>query len=127
LIAIADFIEHAARSVVTDRDEYALMKVRLLAGTQFDPRLISHFTMITRVMYFEKKTSSLAREVEVPPSDLISGMQLSRNLSNDAGVLLLQKGDILDSAGIALIRQNSRMQKLSKNGVWMIVCNVEQQ
>ena len=122
LIAIADFIEHAARSVATERAEYALMNVRLLAGTRFDPRLISHFTMITRVMYFDKKTSDGVKEVEVQPGDLICGMQLSRNLSNDAGVLLLQKSDILDSAGIALIRHNSRMNTLSRNGVWMIVC-----
>ena len=127
LIAIADFIDHAARSVVTEGDEYALMNVRLLAGTRFDPRLISYFTMITRVMYFDKKTSGIAKEVEVPPSDLISGMQLSRNLSNDAGVLLLPQGNILNSAGIELIRHNSRMNTLSKTGVWMIVCNVEQQ
>ncbi len=122
LIAIADFIEHAARSVATERAEYALMNVRLLAGTRFDPRLISHFTMISRVMYFDKKTSDGVKEVEVQPGDLICGMQLSRNLSNDAGVLLLQKSDILDSAGIALIRHNSRMNTLSRNGVWMIVC-----
>jgi putative two-component system response regulator len=121
LIAIANFIERAASSVLTERDEYALMNVRLLAGTQFDPRLITYFTMITRVMYFDRKTSGMSGEVEVTPNDLISGMQLSRDLSNDAGVLLLQKDKILDSVGIALIRHNSRANKLSKRGVWMIV------
>ena len=125
LIAIADFIERAARSVSTERDEYALMNLRLLAGTRFDPRLITHFTMITRVMYFDKKASSTRGEVEVSSNDLILGMQLSRDLSSDDGVLLLQKDKILDAAGFTLIRHNSRTGKLTKGGTWMIVDTAE--
>jgi response regulator RpfG family c-di-GMP phosphodiesterase len=121
LIAIADFIEHAARSVSTDRDEYALMNLRLLAGTRFDPNLIGYFTMITRIIYFDKKASGIRGEVEVQPNDLISGMQLSRDLSNNAGVLLLQKDKILDLSAIALIRHNSLANKLSKGGIWMVL------
>jgi putative two-component system response regulator len=124
LIAIANAIERAASSVCTDRDDYALMNARFQAGTKLDPRLIAHFTMITRVMYFDKKTSGLTGEVDIPPDHLISGMQFSRNLSNDAGVLLFQKGSVLDSAGIALIRHNSRMNKLT-NGVWVTVGTAE--
>ena len=121
LIAIADFIERAANSVSTERDEYALMNLRLLAGSRFDPQLIEHFKMITHIMYFDKKSTGMRGEVEVPPNDLISGMQLSRDLSNDEGVLLLQKNKILDSGSIALIRHNSRVHKLSKRGAWIIV------
>jgi putative two-component system response regulator len=121
LVAIADVIEHAASSVADQRDEYALMTVRRQAGTLLDPRLISYFTMITRTLYFEKKKSMTIGEIEVPPNDLISGMQLSRDLSNEAGVMLLQKGDKLDSASIDLIRRNSRMNKTSKGGVWLYI------
>jgi hypothetical protein len=77
-------------------------------------------------MYFEKDKSGSIGEVEVPANDLISGMQLSRDLSSEAGVLLLQKGDKLDSSAIALIRSNSRMNKPAVNGVWMYVGNVGQ-
>jgi response regulator RpfG family c-di-GMP phosphodiesterase len=122
LIAIANAIEHAASSVSDERDEYALMVVHRQSGTLLDPRLISYFTMITRIMYFERKKSGTTGEVEVPPNELISGMQLSRDLSNEAGVLLLQKGDKLDSGAIALIR---RMIQPSEGGVWMYVKNSE--
>lgn len=121
LVAIADVIEHAASSVSCERDEYALMSARLHAGNLLDPRLISYFTMITRILYFKSKKSGATGEVEVPVNDLISGMQLSRALSNEAGVLLFQKGAILDPAGIALIRSNSRMNQLPESGVWMYV------
>ncbi|NTW88071.1 MAG: response regulator [Desulfobulbaceae bacterium] len=121
LVAIADIIEHAASSVSDQRDEYALMTVRRHAGTLLDPRLISYFTMITRTLFFEKKKSGTIGEIEVPPNELISGMQISRDLTNEAGVLLLQKGDRLDSASIDLIRRNSRTNNSSKDGVWLYI------
>jgi hypothetical protein len=121
LIAIADFIENAANSVSDERADYSLMKVRLHAGTLFDPKLIPYFTTITRILYFEGKKSGTPGEVEVPLKELISGMHLSRNLSSEAGVLLLQKGDKLDLAGIALIRRYSKLSQSPEAGVWMVV------
>jgi len=121
LIAIADVIEHAASSVSTERDEYALMNARRFSGTLLDPRLISYFTMITRILYFEKEKSGTTGEVMVPANELIAGMQLSRDLSNDAAVLLLMKGEKLDVSGIALIHSNSRANRLSEGGVWIYV------
>lgn len=121
LIAVADFIENAANSVSSERAEYSLMKARLHAGTLLDPKLIPYFTTITRVLYFDGKKSNPNGEVEVPPSELVSGMLLSRDLSSEAGVLLLQKGDRLDSAGISLIRRNSTMSRSPESGVWMHV------
>ncbi len=121
LIAIAACIEHAASSVSEARDEYALLKVGLNAGTLLDPRLISYFRMITRIMYFEGKKSGASGEVEVPAGDLIAGMRISRDLANAGGVLLLQKGDMLDAAGIALIRRNSKINPTVTGGVWMYV------
>lgn len=123
LIAIADFIEHAATSVSVQRDEYALMSVRLHAGSQLDSRLIPYFSMITRILYFDKKKSTTTGEVEVSPYELIPGMQLSRDMSNETGVLLLQKGDTLDIGGIELIRRNTQLRRLSEGGVWIYVNN----
>ena len=122
LIAIADFIEHAGNSVSSERDVFALTNVRRHAGTLFDASLIKHFSMITRILYFNKKKSGSTGEVEVDPNELMSGMQLSRDLTNARGVLLLQKGDKLDSAAIALVR---RMNQSSGGGVWTYVSNAE--
>jgi len=50
-------------------------------------------------------------------------MQLSRDMSNETGVLLLQKGDTLDIGGIELIRRNTPLRRLSEGGVWIYVNN----
>jgi response regulator RpfG family c-di-GMP phosphodiesterase len=118
LIAIADFIEHSANSVSSDRDDFALTNVRRHVGTLFDGRLVGHFTMITRILYFDKKKFGSTGEVEVSPNELMSGMMISRDLTNAAGMLLLQKGNRLDSSTIELIR---RMNQPSNCGVWTYV------
>jgi putative two-component system response regulator len=125
LLAIADFIERAASSVNGERAEYALMKARLNAGTLLDPKLISYFTGITRILYFEGKKANSTGEAEVAPTELISGLVLSREVVSTAGVLLLQKGDKLDYSGISLIRRNSQMVPPSERGVWVYVNNTE--
>jgi putative two-component system response regulator len=125
LVAIADFIENAASSVNGERAEYALMKARLNAGTLLDPKLISYFTEITRILYFEGKKPNSAGEAEVAPNELISGLVISRDVFSTAGVLLLQKGDNLDSSGISHIRRNSQMVPPSERGVWVYVNNSE--
>ncbi len=121
LIAIADVIENAANSVSGERDDYALMIARRQAGTLLDPRLVPLFSMITRILYVSNEKSLTPGEVEVLPNDLITGMMLSRNYSTESGVLLLQKGDTLDAAGITIIRRNSGNAQAQKNGVWMYV------
>ncbi|MBC7962730.1 MAG: HD domain-containing protein [Steroidobacteraceae bacterium] len=127
LVAIADFIECAANSVSGERAEYALMKARLHAGTLLDPKLISYFTGITRILYFEGEKAHVTGEAEVAPTELISGLVLSRDVVSAAGVLLLRKGDKLDSSGISLIRRNSRTVPPSERGVWVNVSNTEYQ
>lgn len=125
LVAIADFIECAASSVNGERAEYALMKARLHADTLLDPKLISYFTGITRILYFEGKRPDATGEAEVAPTDLISGLVLSRDVLSTAGVLLLQKGNKLDLSGISLIRRNSQMVPSSERGVWVYVNSTE--
>jgi len=123
LLAIAAFIEHSAGSVSSERDEYALMKARMNAGIQLDPRLICHFTMITRVLYYDAKSSGRSGEVEVPYRELICCMKISRDIFNAGGALLLQKGNVLDESGIALIRRNIQENKSPETGVWIFLCN----
>jgi putative two-component system response regulator len=123
LVAIADFIDCAANSANGERADYALMKARLNAGSLLDPKLISNFTGITRILYYEGKKPDSTREAEVTPNELISGLMLSRDVLSTAGMLLLQKGDKLDSSGIAHLRRNSQMFLPSERGVWVYVSN----
>jgi HD-GYP domain-containing protein (c-di-GMP phosphodiesterase class II) len=118
LLAIADTIEHAASSVSNERDEFAFMVIRRHAGTLLDPRLISYFNMITRVLYFERRASTSTGEVVITPKELITGMILARDIVSATGTLLLQKGNKLDSSGITLIR---RMLQAPIGGVWIYV------
>jgi len=118
LIAIAVAIEHAATSVSSERDEFALMTIRRRTGTQLDSKLITYFSMITRILYFERTKPESTGELEVPANELITGMELSRDIINASGVLLLQKGNTLDAASIALIRRTSRTRDA---GVWVFI------
>lgn len=121
LVAIADLIEQAANSVSSHRAEYALMNVRHHAGILLDPHLVPYFSGITRIVYFEGNKSAAAMEAAVAPSNLITGLALSRDVLSTTGVLLLQKGDVLDLAGITLIRRQHRMGVLAGNSVWVVV------
>jgi putative two-component system response regulator len=124
LLAIANFIDTAAHSVSGERAQYALMKARLDAGTLLDPKLLPFFTGITHAIYFEGKKPSALGEVEVPATELICGLVLSRDVVSPAGVLLLQKGDTLDIARISFLRGNSQ-QNRSAGGVWVQVTEAE--
>ncbi|MDD2271238.1 MAG: response regulator [Desulfuromonadaceae bacterium] len=108
LIAIADYIEEAAHSVDQNRADYALMSVKYRGGVQFDPQLVSSFQAITNLVYYEGRKAGTVAEVEVGPAELISGMTIARDVESGGGVLLMQRGNVLDAAGIALIRSHYR-------------------
>ncbi|MFZ4858768.1 MAG: response regulator [Desulfuromonadaceae bacterium] len=120
LIAIADVIERAANSVSDNCSEFAMLKAHLYAPIVLDPNLIQRFNLISRTLYFDPKKVLVSKEVEVPPNELVPGMRLSRNVNNEAGMLLLPKGERLDSSGISLIRSNCRMKQII-GGVWVYV------
>jgi len=115
LIAIADLIEKAARSTETHRADYALMTARFHSGTLLDPSLISKFQGIVKIVYFEGKKLGLTSEIEVSPQDLIAGMQIARDVVSETGVLLMQRGMVLDNSGVAHIRRHYR--KNSPHGI----------
>ncbi|NTV48052.1 MAG: response regulator [Geobacteraceae bacterium] len=108
LIAIADQIEKSAHSVNNNRAVYALMNARFLGGGLLDPQLIPRFQAITKVVYFEGRKAGIFAEVEITPAELLPGMTISRDVESGSGVLLMQRGNILDAAGIALIRSHYR-------------------
>lgn len=108
LITIADFFEKSARSVEQNRADYALMNTRYHAGTLLDPQLITKFQGIVRIVYFEGRKAGSVAEVEVGHMDLVPGMTIARDVESGSGVLLMQRGSVLDPAGVALIRSQYR-------------------
>ena len=120
LIAIADHIEKSAHSVEQNRADYALMNARYHAGTLLDPQLVTKFQGIVRVVYFEGRKSGVVDEVEVGYMDLLPGMTIARDVESGSGVLLLQRGAVLDQGGVALIRSHYRKNP-PPNGVFIRV------
>ncbi|MDD2309123.1 MAG: response regulator [Desulfuromonadaceae bacterium] len=108
LIAIADHIETSAHSVGSNRADYALMSARFRGGALFDPELIAQFQAITRIVYFEGRKAATFTEVEIAPAQLVPGMTISRDVESGDGVLLIQRGNVLDASGIVLIRNHYR-------------------
>ncbi|MHB8121235.1 MAG: HD domain-containing phosphohydrolase [Desulfuromonadaceae bacterium] len=108
LIAIADHIETSAHSVGSNRADYGLMSARFHGGTLFDPELIAQFQAITRIVFFEGRKAATLTEVEIAPAQLVPGMTIARDVESGGGVLLMQRGNVLDAAGIALIRSHYR-------------------
>ncbi|MEI6206499.1 MAG: HD domain-containing phosphohydrolase [Desulfuromonadales bacterium] len=106
MIAIADSIDHAAARVKTDKAEYAISKLAVMAGSQIDPHLIKHFRWATRAVFFQAiRKSGVVSEIELPHQELISGMQVARDLVTGSGMMLATKGTVLESVNIALIRK----------------------
>ncbi|HEY3307658.1 MAG TPA: HD domain-containing phosphohydrolase [Desulfuromonadaceae bacterium] len=106
LIAIADLIEKSARLVGQRRADYALMNARFHGGTLLDPQLVNLFQGISRIVYLEWKKTGEVSDVEVGPMELVPGMLLARDVESAAGVLLLQREVVLDSAAVAVIRSH---------------------
>lgn len=108
LITIADHIEKSAHSVSCNRADYALMNAKYRGGTLLDPQLLTKFQAITNIVYYEGKKAGSVSEVEIGPTELIPAMVISRDVVSGSGVLLMQKGGVLDMAAIALIRSHYR-------------------
>lgn len=108
LIAIADLIEKSARSVGQHRADFAMMNIRYHAGTLLDPQLISKFSGITKTIYFEGRKGGARDEVEIDFMELTPGMTIARDVESAAGILLMQRGTVVDLCGMALIRSHFR-------------------
>ncbi len=118
LIAIADLIEKSASSVEQSRADYALMNARYRGGIQLDPQLVAKFQGITRIVYFEGRKAGIVSEVEIGCLGLLPGMVISRDVVSGSGVLLLQRGSVIDASGVALIR-SQYLKNPPKQGVFI--------
>jgi response regulator RpfG family c-di-GMP phosphodiesterase len=106
LIAIADHIDRSARSVTHYRADYAMMNARYHAGTQLDPHLIEKFQGITGVVYFEKRNVTALEELEIGYKEIVPGMVIARDVESGTGMLLMQRGKVLDEGSVAIIRSH---------------------
>jgi response regulator RpfG family c-di-GMP phosphodiesterase len=118
LIAIADHLEKSAHSVERNRAQYAMMNARYQGGKLFDPQLIALFRDILKIVYVEGRSVCEVSEVEIDPAELVPGMVIARDVQSAGGVLLMQGGNRVDVAGIALIRSHYRKSPPS-NGVFV--------
>jgi response regulator RpfG family c-di-GMP phosphodiesterase len=118
LIAIADLIEKSASSVERNRADYAMMNARYHGGILLDPQLVTKFQVITRIVYFEGKKAGIISEVEIGYMELLPGMIISKDVVSGAGVLLMQRGTIMDASGVALIRSHYRKDP-TKQGIFV--------
>ncbi len=118
LIAIADLIEKSASSVERNRADYAMMNAGYHGGILLDPQLVTKFQGITRIVYFEGKKAGIISEVEIGYMELLPGMIISKDVVSGAGVLLMQRGTVMDASGVALIRSHYRKDP-PKQGIFV--------
>ncbi|MDD2734240.1 MAG: response regulator [Desulfuromonadaceae bacterium] len=125
IIAYADQIDRAAMMCVEDVADQSLARAGLNLGSHLDPALQRAFKKIVRYCYFtdpkhEKlaigskhgsNTSSLIDderttiELELKPEQLQPSMILARNLFSGSGLLLLNKGEVLDDDRIKAVKR----------------------
>lgn len=107
IIAYADHIDKVVQECGTNVVEQALARTGLMAGTVLDPALSAVFRRVTKYVYFSaSECNGDMVEIELPPKDLKAGMQLSRDVCSESGVLLLTRGSILDGSMVVAIQRN---------------------
>ncbi len=107
IIAYADHIDKVARDCVTNVVEQSLARTGLMLGTVLDPALSTAFRKVTKYVYFSVgQCDGDMVEIELPPKELKLGMQLSRDVCSESGILLLTRGSILDDSMVVAIQRN---------------------
>ena len=121
IIAFADQIDRVAQTCSCDIADQALAKTACLVGNGLDPALARVFRKITKYVYFSKNDSTEdVIEVELDPKELTVGMQLSRNVYSGSGILLLNKGNVLDEGKVIAIQRNYRLDP-PEHGVFVSI------
>jgi HD-GYP domain-containing protein (c-di-GMP phosphodiesterase class II) len=104
IIGYADMIDCIAQQYATNQAEHALQKTDIHIGRSLDPALQTLFHRFTSHVYLNEAgvltKASDAGEYLIKLEKLKNGMVLSCNLYSTGGLLLLQKGERLDSRRI---------------------------
>lgn len=129
IIAYADNIDRIAQTCKSNVSEQALAKTAFMLGESLDPELEPVFRKIVQQVYFMmNEFGEDMVEVELAPRELAAGMQLSRNVYSGSGILLLNRGCILDGVMVTAVQRNYTVDPPAK-GVFIMmdrlnkVCN----
>lgn len=106
ILAYADQLDRAVASG-GDTAEQALTRVELGLNIKLDPGLQRIFRKIARYAYFAMPEidSNATVELELRPDELRKGMLLTRDVISGTGLMLLNKGVVLDAVKIEAIQR----------------------
>lgn len=120
ILAYADQIDSAVRSGA-ETTEHALARVELGLSIKLDPMLQKVFRKVARYVYFSMpKHDHTAMELELRPDELRSGMLLSRDVFSGTGLLLLNRGIVLDAVKIEAIQRYYKLDPADQ-GIFALV------
>lgn len=106
ILAYADQLDRAVSSG-GNTAEQALARVELGLGIKLDPALQRVFRKIARYAYFTlpELDANATIELELRPDELLPGMILTRDVISGTGLLLLNKGVVLDELKVEAIQR----------------------
>lgn len=106
ILAYADQLDRAI-SGGGDTAEQALARVELGLGCKLDPSLQRVFRKVARYAYFTmpELDPGATIELELRPDELQAGMILTRDVISGTGLLLLNKGVVLDQTQVESIKR----------------------
>jgi response regulator RpfG family c-di-GMP phosphodiesterase len=121
ILAYADQIDCAMRQGA-ETIEHALTRVELGLSTKLDPALKNVFRKVARYVYFSmpEHDPNTTIELELRPDELQLGMLLSRNLFSGTGLLLLNRGIVLDATKIESIQRYYHLDP-AQQGIFVLL------
>ncbi len=121
ILAYADQLDRAI-SGGGDTAEQALARVELGLGIKLDPSLQRVFRKTARYAYFSlpELDPNATIELELRPDELQPGMILTRDVISGTGLLLLNKGVVLDQAQVESIQRYYKLDP-PQHGVCALV------
>lgn len=120
ILAYADQLDKAMSGDNTP--EQALARIDLALETKLDPALQRIFRKIACQVYvtMPEHDSQATVELELRPAELRGGMLLSRDLYSGTGLLLLDRGTVLDDTMIASIARYYQLDP-PEHGIFALI------
>lgn len=121
ILAYADQLDRTASSGANTAEQ-TLARIDMMHEIKLDPGLQRIFRKIARYTYFNMPEidHSVATELELRPEELRVGMQLTRDLFSGTGLMLLNKGVILDPVMIEAIQRYYQLDP-PRRGIFALV------
>jgi response regulator RpfG family c-di-GMP phosphodiesterase len=106
IIAMADFIDRAMENLYGESSvTNALWSAGEHLGKQLDPTLLPAFKRFVKYIYNTQTFEPKLVEKELRPHELIEGIVLTKDVLSGTGMLLLNKGTVLDKAKISALKR----------------------